>query len=132
MALAHDTDAQKIKVTSDGLELPFTVQGGTLQFYAGTPGVVRVQAGAREQVHSLSLPEVAEKTWTPSSNLRRGMPGAVEQALSRDLWQILAILAAVLLTADWLLFGRRGVTRLVGPQPASVSAAAAGWWRRAS
>ena len=133
MALQQGTDPSNVRVTADGRDLPFTVQSDTLRFYAGSPGVVRVQAGPREQVHSLSLPEVADKTWEPASGVRRGMPGMVEQALSRDLWQILAILGAIGLAVDWLLFGRRGLPTFAGPQSASTSAAAAaGAWRKAS
>ena len=132
MALQAGTDPAKVRVTADGQDLPFTIQSDTLRFYAGVPGVVRVQAGPREQVHSLSLPEVAEKTWEPATTVRRGMPGLVEQALSRDLWQILAILGGIGLAVDWLLFGRRGLPRFAGPQTATPSAAAAGAWRKAS
>jgi hypothetical protein len=130
LALQANTDADQIKVLADNTELPFTVQNGSLRFFAGAPGIARVLAGEREYVYSLSLPEVGERLWTPPAVVRTGMPGVFEQALSRDLWQVLAILGALGLLAEWWLYGRR---RIVAPSPASrSSAAAATTWRRAS
>jgi hypothetical protein len=120
----------EIKVLADSAELPYTLQDGTLRFFAGSPGIVRVITGGREQVYSLSLPEVGDKLWTPPSVVRTGMPGALERALSRDLWQLLAILGIAGLLAEWWMYGRR---RIVAPPLASKSAAAAASsWRKAS
>jgi hypothetical protein len=132
LPLDGDADPKQTKVLLDTTELPFTVQHDTLRFYAGAPGIVRVMSGGREQVFSLSLPEVADKSWTPPANVKTGVPGVFERALSQDLWQILAILGALGLAAEWWFYGRR---RLMAPtvngRPSSTAAAASSW-RQAS
>lgn len=122
LPLDSGTDPAQIKVLHDSAELPFTLQNGTLRFYAGAPGIVRVLANGREQVFSLSLPEVADRAWTPPANVRTGVPGAFERAFSRDLWQILAILGALGLAIEWWLFGRR---RMLAPATDNQQAASA-------
>jgi hypothetical protein len=132
MPLDAGVDRTKLRVLAAGQELPFTVQGNSLRFFSGSPGVVRVLSPAGEQVHSLSLPEVAERNWEPPATARRGMPGLVERAASRDLWQILAILGAMGLAVEWVLYGRkRNVLQTGLPFHKSKSAAAASW-RQAS
>jgi hypothetical protein len=127
--LDRTTDTNKVRVIADSVELPYTVQDGTLRFFSGAPGVVRVIAGDREQIHSLSLPEIGEQTWQPPASARRGVPGAFSQAVSRDVWRILAVLGALGLVAEWMLYGRRRrVTAREGP----ASVASAGSWRQAS
>jgi len=113
-------DPKDLKVLIDKEELPYTVSGNSVRFFSGAPGVVRVLSGNREQVYSLSLPEIGETTWTAPQSARRGIPGGFGQAVTRDLWQILAILGALGLLADWLIFGNR---RSVSLRPASASAA---------
>jgi hypothetical protein len=132
MPLDANVDRTKLRVLADGQELPFTIQGDSLRFFAGSPGVVRVLSPSGEQVHSLSLPEVADRVWEPPSAVKRGMPGLVEQAVSQDLWQILAFLGAAGLALEWILYGRKR-TMLPAGVPWSKSTSAAGsWLRRAS
>ena len=104
--LASEGEAATVRViASDGRALPFTVQGKTLRFFAGTPGTVRVISGNREQVHSLTLPAVADGLWQAPAGVRRGVPRAVRQsASSRDIWYWLALLGGLGLLAEWLLF----------------------------
>ena len=112
--LDKELDPGSVRVLFDnGKPLPFTVQGRVLRFFSGTPGTVRILAGDRELVYSLTLPEVAEATWEPPAGARRGIPrSGPAEAASRDLWQILALLGGLGLMAEWLLFGRyRGVLR---------------------
>jgi hypothetical protein len=130
--LESNVDRTKLRVLADGQELPFTIQGDSLRFFAGSPGVVRVLSPAGEQVHSLSLPEVADHVWDPPSAVKRGMPGLVEQAVSRDLWQILAVLGAAGLALEWILYGRKRTMLPTGVPYRKATAAAAGWLRRAS
>ena len=55
----QDTSANEVKVTAeDGTPLPFTLRDRTLDFFSGTPGSVRVVAGDREYVYSLTLPQL--------------------------------------------------------------------------
>lgn len=92
-------------ISSDSRPLPFTVQGKTLRFFAGKPGTVRVITGSREQVHSLTLPAVADTVWDAPRTVRRGVPRAITQAASsRDIWYWLALLGGLGLLAEWLLF----------------------------
>jgi hypothetical protein len=86
--------------------LPFTVDGRTVRFFAGAPQTVRVISSGREQVHSLSLPEVASTRWEAPRSAFRGLPGAIERAVSRDLWRLLAMLGMAGLLVEWLLYGR--------------------------
>ena len=51
--MESETDPSSVQVvTEDGQTLPFTVQGRTLRFFAGAPGIVRVLTGDRELVYS--------------------------------------------------------------------------------
>jgi hypothetical protein len=130
LPLDADADPKQIRVLLDSTELPYTLHSGSLRFFAGAPGIVRVVAGGREQVFSLSLPEIADQTWTPPSGVRRGMPGVFERAVARDLWQILAVLGALGLLYEWWKYGRR---RMLAPTVIpSSSTAAAGEWSQAS
>lgn len=92
--------------TEDGQPLPFTVQGKTLRFFTGAPGVVRVLAGDRELVYSLTLPQPGDTVWKPSAVMLGLPPRAPLGPGSRDLWQWLAIAGAIGLLLDWLLYGR--------------------------
>ena len=97
-----------VRVLGEGdTPLPFTVQGRNLRFFGGVRGIVRVLAGDKEMVYSLSLPDVAEAKWTAPKGARRGIPKfSLLEASSRDIWQILALLGALCLLAEWFLYGR--------------------------
>ena len=105
--LESEADPSTIHVqTEDGKVLPFSVDGRTVRFFAGTPGIVRVLTGDRELVYSLTLPQPGDGVWKPAS-VRHGMPGrAPYEPAAKDIWQWLALLAAAGLVADWILFGR--------------------------
>jgi len=115
-ALDADADPSTVKVLGERDALPFTVQGHTIRFFAGAPQTVRVISSGREQVHSLSLPEIASMNWEPPRSAFRGIPGGFERAVSRDLWQYLAVLGAIGLLIEWLMYG------LVANRPAVPSA----------
>jgi hypothetical protein len=102
-----DIAASKVKVIAANQQnLPFTIQGRSLRFFSGTPGTVRVITDDREQVYSLTLPQVGETVWQPPSSAKRGVPSQVMEASAQDLWQILALLGGLGLLVEWLLFGR--------------------------
>jgi hypothetical protein len=105
--LESETDPNTVRVqTEDGKSLPFTIEGKTLRFFTADPGIVRVLAGERELVYSLTLPQPGDTVWRPS-NVKVGLPGRAPLGpASRDIWQWLAIAGAVGLLADWILFGR--------------------------
>ena len=98
----------EIKVTNqDGAALPFTLRDRTLDFFAGSPGVVRVVAGDREYVHSLTLPQLWDTRWNPPAEVPRGVPRfSVIGDRASDLWPVLALLGGLGLLAEWLLYGR--------------------------
>ncbi len=108
--------AQKVRVTGeDGKPLPFTVQDNAVDFFAGTPGEVRVAAGDHEYMYSLTLPELSVAKWKPPANVLKGIPTfAPVAAAARDVWPLLAVAGAACLLLEWLLYGRfRRSRRLV-------------------
>jgi uncharacterized protein YegL len=105
-------------VSEDGSPVPFTWHEGTLEFFAGRPGGVRVLAGDREYVYSLTLPQLWDGKWEPPAGTRRDLPSWPQIAEgSTDLWPWLAIAGGVGLLVEWLLYGRfwRGSARRTGP-----------------
>jgi hypothetical protein len=69
--------------------------------------VVRVVAGDREYVHSLTLPQLWDARWNPPADVARGIPRfSVVGNSSSDIWPVLAVLGALGLLAEWLLYGR--------------------------
>lgn len=126
VSLPTQADAANTRIlTSEAQALPFTVSGQTLRFFAGRPGTVRVQTGDREQVHSLTLPDVPDNVWQAPASVRRGIPRAVQSnAASRDIWQWLALAGALGLLAEWMLFAP--LRQALSPSAAAVEPAAAG------
>jgi len=124
--LESEIDPQSIRVqTEEGRPLPFTVEGKTLRFFTGAPGVVRVLTGDRELVYSLTLPQPGDTVWKPApEELRQGVklglpPRSPIGPTSRDLWHWLALAGAAGLLADWILYGRtdRRLRAAAGPVP---------------
>jgi hypothetical protein len=114
--------AQIRVVQEDGRALPFTLRNRTLQFFSGSPGIVRVTAADREVVYSLVLPEISDATWEPPAGVKRGVPGArPSSATAIDLWQILACLGAIGLLVDWVSYGRFGRTAAPRSAPQTVA-----------
>jgi uncharacterized protein YegL len=94
-------------IAEDGSPVPFTWHEGALNFFAGRPGGVRVLAGDREYLYSLTLPQLGEGRWEPPAGVRRELPSwppVVDGA--RDLWPWLAIAGGLGLLVEWLLYGR--------------------------
>jgi hypothetical protein len=119
--LDPDIRPEEVRVMQqDGTPLPFTTRGATLRFFSGTPGTVRVLAADRETVYSLTLPEMWDAKWEAPAGVRRGIPAFQQAAaLSRDLWQLLALVGGLGLLAEWLLFGRaEGRMRRLNARPA--------------
>jgi hypothetical protein len=94
-------------VAEDGSALPFVLRDRALHFFSGTPGVVRVVAGDREYIYSLTLPQLWDTKWDPPAEVRRGIPRPQPFiAESAGLWPWLAVAGGVGLLIEWLLFGR--------------------------
>jgi hypothetical protein len=105
---APGKQAPNVKVVGeDGKSLPFTVHDNAIDFFAGAPGAVRVAAGDREFMYSLTLPELSDSKWKPPATALKGIPAfAPVVAAARDVWPVLALLGALCLLAEWMLYGR--------------------------
>jgi hypothetical protein len=106
--LDPDIQPEDVRVLQqDGTPTLFTIRGHTVRIFSATPGTVRVLAADRETVYSLTLPELWDSKWDAPANAKRGVPPLREAiVVSRDLWQLLAVLGGLGLLAEWLLFGR--------------------------
>lgn len=106
--LPPQTDAKQLRVlTGDGGSIPYTIDDGSLVFYANQPGTVRVIDGDRESVYSLTVPEVGDVMWQIPTGVKRGIPKrtAVE-AVARDIWYWFALAGLGCLIAEWFLYGK--------------------------
>jgi hypothetical protein len=105
--------AESIRVTdAQGVPVPFTVRSRALQFFASKPTIAHVVSDDRERVLSLTLPDVAEKEWSPSAEVTRDLPamsGFLPNAV--DLWKWLAVAGALCLLAEWIFFGQQRTPR---------------------
>jgi hypothetical protein len=108
VALENAADSGGMRVLrEDGTPVPFTVEGKSLHFYSGAPGIVRVVNGDRESIYSLSLPEMGDTKWKAPADAKRGLPSFRDNIQAvHDTWRIFAILGGLGLLAEWLLFGR--------------------------
>ena len=130
--LDRGTPLEAIKVVGErNASLPFSLRDRNLHFFSGEPGMVRVTAGEREIVYSLTLPEVGDTVWTAPATARKGIPPAsLGGAVSRDVWQWLAVLGALLLAVEWMLFGRGRSHFVARANVAAISLSRI--WRKAS
>jgi VWA domain-containing protein/aerotolerance regulator-like protein len=117
LQLDQQTSEKDVKVTTeDGSLVPFTLHDRTLDFFAGTPGSVKVVAGDREYLYSLTLPQLADTKWQPPGDARSGIPRfATVLDSSTDIWPWLALLGAAGLVAEWILYGRFRRMQRSGP-----------------
>lgn len=129
VALENESDPSAIQVLTEKYEpIPFTLDGTNLRFFSGAPGIVRISAGGRQLVYSLTLPQAGDFVWKPG-NVKIGIPKRTDfRPGSRDIWHWLAILGGLGLIADWFLFGRTR-RRYAAAAPAGNSSA---MWRKAS
>jgi hypothetical protein len=102
-------------IDESGQQVPYTLRDDQVRFYSARIGTVRVMQDGREQTYSLALPEIPEAVWTPPQRARRGVPSAAGGlAQARDLWVWLAVLGALGLLLDWLLFAPAGSGQTFG------------------
>lgn len=113
VAVEKDTNSAEVKVLDEsGNELPFNISDGQLRFFSGAPGNVRVQLRDRELLYSLSLPDLPEAVWKTPENVAKGIPRAsISDTSVTEIWPWLAVLGALGLLADWILFGRNRAVR---------------------
>jgi hypothetical protein len=106
--LETETKASDLKVVrEDGTPIPFTLEGKSLHFFSGAPGIARVINGDRETIYSQSLPEMPDTKWKTPAGAKRGLPNFRDNVkAAHDTWQIFAILGALGLLIEWLLYGR--------------------------
>jgi hypothetical protein len=89
---------------------------------AGKSTTVRMIAGNREYVYSLTLPELGELKWRPPKDVPQGVPRFADGwRPATELWPWLALLGAAGLITEWILYGRfsrRMARRAPSPMPA--------------
>lgn len=126
------TDPKSIRViTEDQRPLPYTIDGGTLRFFAGAPGTVRVLNEDRETVYSLTLPDIGDALWRAPAGVKHGIPKmSISAAAVTDLWPWLAALGGLGLLIDWLWFGRSRALQFRAARFAANAGRAA--WKKAS
>lgn len=120
VAIDKNTNPSDIHVLDESnRELPFNIDGDRLQFFSGSPGNVRVQFRDRELLYSLSLPDLPVGVWKVPGSVARGIPriSASESAVT-EIWPWLAVLGALGLLTDWILFGRNRAVRFTTPKAA--------------
>jgi hypothetical protein len=85
---------------------------------------VRVVAGDREYLYSLTLPQLGDTRWEPPADAAKGIPRA-SQVLdaSTDIWPWLALAGLAGLLAEWILYGR--FRRVLRSRPVLVRRTAA-------
>ncbi len=108
LALDQEVPEKDVSVTAaDGTALPFTLRDRALSFFAGAPGTVRVAAGDRDYLYSLTLPQLGDARWEPPADALHGIPHfAPVIDGSMDIWPWLALAGAGCLLAEWFLYGR--------------------------
>jgi hypothetical protein len=116
LVMDQNTPEKDVRVTSqDGTPLPFTMRDRALNFFAGTPGGVRVVAGDREYLYSLTLPQLGDTRWEPPSGAATTIPHFSQTMdAASDVWPLLALLGAAGLFLEWILYGsfrRRAIAR---------------------
>lgn len=119
-----------VLLDAQGAPLPYTLRDHQLQFFSGDPGLVRLRAGKLETAISLSLPELKTAPLDVPPTVKRTLPNAVAGLLTpREWWPWLATLGALLLVADWIIFGsgRPRILHWMSRAPAFPA-----FWRRAS
>jgi len=117
--IAAKTNPDTVRVLSDSdTPIPFTLHESEVRFFTPRASTVRVLTPEREQVYSLTLPQVADSVWQPPAQALRGlrsMSGA--PPLAKELWAWLATAGGLLLLIEWLLYGRQRNARSVPTLP---------------
>ena len=106
--------AESLRVLDQrGAELPFTLDGRTLRFFAPSPATVRVLAPGAEMSYALTLPGLAADAWPAPPATARGLAErAASVPLPRELWRIFALLGLALIVLEWWLYRNRPFSRL--------------------
>lgn len=93
---------------AQGATLPFTVEGRSVRFFTASPSTVRVLAPNSELMFALSLPGLGSDTWQVPTAAARGLaPAGATTPLPKEMWQILALLGALLIALEWWLYRTR-------------------------
>lgn len=89
-----------------GSDIPFTARNHTVQLFTARPGIVNLASENRHRILSLTLPEIADVKWVFPATVAEGLPSAAGVLPSAiDLWKWLAVLGAVILAFEWVLYG---------------------------
>ena len=102
-------DPNQIRVLIDKQELPFTVTSNSSASSRVPLGSCASWQAIGSRFTRCRCPKSANRLVDTSDREAR-YARSLAQAISRDLWQILAVLGALGLLMEWLLFGRRRTT----------------------
>ncbi len=122
---APHADRSQVAVrTAAGESVPWLLSDGAVRFYAGERDTYKVTTAERRITLFLNQPELGEAAWEPPATVARGLPRARAAGDPWAPWPWLAALAALILLADWIRFGRgRHLGPANSPAPASGEAA---------
>lgn len=112
LPLDGDYDPSSVRViASERTSLPFTIRNRTLRFFSGTPETVRVSLGDRDVVYSMTVPEIGDARWEPPKTIRTGFAGVGGISPPPATYGSGSpCAAALLLIAEWILFGMGAAT----------------------
>jgi hypothetical protein len=101
--------ADRIRVLDDrNVPVPFLSTRKCIELFVSRPRILQVIAESRHRTISVVLPDVAPFAWTPPASAAIGLPSLFRQTPGAvDLWPLLAVLGALGLLLEWMLFGRR-------------------------
>lgn len=106
LPLERDEESEQLRVVDEhNLAVPFAIRNHTLQFFVSHPSVIRIFSEHHQRVLSLTLPDVAAYEWKTSSSAAEGVPAPRLGQSSLDLWKWLALVGALGLFVEWMLFG---------------------------
>jgi hypothetical protein len=90
--------------------VPLIAQGRHAQFFAAQPVVVDSFHEGRKERLSMTLPEIAESGWKPSTGESLASPSTAFY-LRVDLWRWLVLAALTVILLEWCFFTGAGVGR---------------------
>ena len=127
LGTAVDPSAVSVSEAS-GHPVSWTIDGSELRFFTADPGIVHVGVPDRDMIYSLTLPSPGDAVWLPRNAIFGLPPRHLPIPPPRDIWYWLAVLGAIGLIADWVVYARgsRVMPRTGNAQPASPE------WRKAS
>lgn len=113
LPLDRDEPIENVSVLDQqGLPFPFLANRRSVQIFVSRPEILRVRSGQRQRLLSVIVPDVAASRWSLPPHTAVGLPAPSKLTSSAtDLWKALALLGALGLLVEWILFGRQRIFR---------------------